>query len=600
MFGKIVNGKFEQAPKNLQLEDGSLIVNFNENETLMTTYGYKQVIENPPTYDTKTEYLKMVSFEETDTTITPTYEVLKIETRLEESTDMEEILETLRTEMLNARKDNILGNEFDSLPSKLDFMMKYFTPEEIFTGSDLPNDGKYKLWFVTDGPSTDEDDDNPPVDPNPVPGDTPTEDNSVVVGTELDCRFIPYHFENIDDTAIEGYPTKLYCSSSDASLLGKYVKIFNTGTVLDGKEFLVNEIIPNSTLTKEAIGSGVNVFGICCESSEAKDNLIATNGKAIVGVLATNQSEVAVISEGIGMNVRSGMGVSKSKIGYAYDGTKLLILEKYDNTSWIKVLYKGKEGYINGAEKYITRETISLDSNNNPIGIENYVRFPSKCKGIDISKHNGTLDWENIIEGNEVKFAIIRLGYGSRVNNGGVLDSQFKANVEACKKYNIPMGVYFFSYASSLTKLKAEANWVIEQLANYPATFELPIFFDQEYDSIKTVKNSAGKYVAKNPGKTTLTKYMNTFCDMLESAGYKTGIYSNVDWLTNYVNFSDVSQRDLWLAKWGTENHGWTKSDVKLWQFGSYVFVGMPKEADGNICYVDYPSLIKSENKNGF
>ena len=599
MFGKIINGKFEQAPKNLQLEDGSLIVNFNENETLMTTYGYKQVIENPPTYDTKTEYLKMIAFEETDTTITPTYEIAKIEEKLEESVDMEEIVEVLKVEMLNARKDNILGNNFDSLSSKLEFMMKYFSPEEIFMGADLPDDGKYKLWFVTDGPSKDEDD-NPEDAPNPTPGDTPTDDNSVVVGSEFDCRFIPYHFENIDGTTVEGYPTKLYCSSSDASLLGKYVKIFNTGTVLDGKKFLVNEIIPNTSLTLDAIDEGVTVFGICCESNTEKDKLTTSNGKAIVGILATNQSEVVTMSEGIGMNVRSGMSVSSPKIGYAYDGTKCLVLERYDNTTWIKILYKGKEGYINGADKYVTRGTIELDGNGNPIGIEDYARFPVKCKGMDVSKHNGTIDWKSVKEGNEVKFAIIRIGYGSRVNNGGVLDSQFKANVEACKKYNIPMGVYFFSYASSLTKLKAEANWVIEQLANYPATFELPIFFDQEYDSIKTVKNSAGNYVAKNPGKTTLTNYMNTFCDMLEAAGYKTGIYSNVDWLTNYVNFNDVSQRDLWLAKWGAENHGWTKSDVKTWQFGSYVFVGMPKEADGNICYVDYPSLIKSEKKNGF
>lgn len=600
MFGKIIDGKFIQAPKNLSLDDGGLIVNFNENEDLMVQYGYKQVIENPPIYDSKTEYLKMVSFEETDTTITPNYEVNKIEAKLDESTNSEEIIDILKTEILNARKDNILGNEFGSLSEKMDFMMKYFSPEEIFTGYDLPNDGKYKLWFVTDNPALDTDDDNPNVTPNPSESEEITDDNSVVVGSELSCRFIPYYFSNTDETVVEGYPTKLYCSSSDASLLGKYVKIFETGTVLDGKKFLVNEIIPNSSLTTDAIDEATTVFGICCESEAQKNNLTTSNGKAIVGVLTTNQAEVVTISEGIGMNVRSAIGTSSPKIGYVYDGTKCLVLEKYDNTTWIKILYKGKEGYINRGSNYVTTGTIELDANNNPVGIEEYVRFPVNCKGMDISKHNGVIDWEAVKEGNEVKFVILRLGYGSRVNNGGVLDSQFKANVEACKKYNIPMGVYFFSYASSLTKLKAEANWVIEQLADYPATFELPIFFDQEYDSLKTTKNSAGVYVTKNPGKTTLTNYMNTFCDMLEDAGYKTGIYSNVDWLFNYVNFNDISQRDLWLAKWGVESHDWTKSNVKLWQYGSYVFSGMPQETDANICYVDYPSLIKSEKKNGF
>lgn len=598
MFGKVVNGKLEVAPHNLKLDDGSLIVNFDENETLLKSYGYKEVIENPPAYDKEKECIIMKDFTETDTTITPSYEVVKIESLLEETTDMEKLVDILKAEMLNARSGDGEHDDFGSLGEKLSYMMKYFTPEEIFIGSDLPNDGKYKLWFVMDKHENPDDSGNTD-NPNPIPTPEPTPSTSIVVGQQKDCMFVPYYNENVDDTTTEGYPDKLYCSACDASLLGKSVKIFGTSTELDGKTFLINEILPDTALMGQ-VSQTKPIIGICCKNETEKNKLNTCTGKGIIGVVVSDSAKVATINEGIGLNVRSGTGTTNSKIGYVYDGTKVLILEEYDNTTWIKIYYNGKEGYINGADKYVQKSTIQLDSDGNPVGVNEITRFPSKCKGIDVSRHNGTIDWKKVKEGEEVKFAIIRIGYGSRSHNGGVIDEQFKNNVEACKKYDIPMGVYFFSYAASLTKLKAEANWVIEQLAKYPATFELPIFFDQEYDSLKTSKNSAGNYVSKNPGKSTLTNYMNTFCDMLESAGYKTGIYSNVDWLNNYVNFNDVSKRDLWLAKWNADSHGWTKSDVKVWQNGSSKFMGMNESVDSNICYVDYPSLIKAEKKNGF
>ena len=269
MFGKVVNGKLEVAPHNLKLDDGSLIVNFDENETLLKAYGYKEVIENPPAYDKEKECIIMKDFTETDTTITPSYEVVKIESLLEETTDMEKLVDILKAEMLNARSGDGEHDDFGSLGEKLSYMMKYFTPEEIFIGSDLPNDGKYKLWFVMDKHENPDDSGNTDK-PNPIPTPEPTPSTSIVVGQQKDCMFVPYYNENVDDTTTEGYPDKLYCSACDASLLGKSVKIFGTSTELDGKTFLINEILPDTALMGQ-VSQTKPIIGICCKNETEKN-----------------------------------------------------------------------------------------------------------------------------------------------------------------------------------------------------------------------------------------------------------------------------------------------------------------------------------------
>ena len=61
--------------------------------------------------------------------------------------------------------------------------------------------------------------------------------------------------------------------------------------------------------------------------------------------------------------------------------------------------------------------------------------------GIDVSKHNGTIDW-NKVKASGIKFAMIRAGYGS-----SHIDEQFKRNVTECNRLEIPCGCYWFSYA---------------------------------------------------------------------------------------------------------------------------------------------------------
>ena len=59
--------------------------------------------------------------------------------------------------------------------------------------------------------------------------------------------------------------------------------------------------------------------------------------------------------------------------------------------------------------------------------------------GIDVSKHQGIIDWGKV---KAIDFAIIRAGHGKYASQK---DPQFEANYKGCKAHGIPCGLYWCS-----------------------------------------------------------------------------------------------------------------------------------------------------------
>ena len=318
-----------------------------------------------------------------------------------------------------------------------------------------------------------------------------------------------------------------------------------------------------------------------------------------------------IVNNSLGANLRTGPSSSTDSSGaYIYkvianvaNGTKLQIIDQTNGRSkiWYKVLYDSTNRKTAWVSSAIVSSVTTLPDDTESSSSTNTVNFPVPCYGVDVSKHNGTMNWSAIKKADSAKFAILRIGFGGRSGNTPTLDSKFTTYLNDCIANNIPVGIYFFSYANSVAKAQEEANWVVNQLAKYPKTFEFPIFFDQEYDSINTVYNSStGKYTASNPGKEALTNYMNAFCKIIDDAGYMAGIYANPDWFANYVNFSNVQYKDhIWIAQW-TSSLTWNKADVKIWQTGVANIDGYSGDIDYDKCLFDYPNYVRNNKKNGF
>ena len=131
-------------------------------------------------------------------------------------------------------------------------------------------------------------------------------------------------------------------------------------------------------------------------------------------------------------------------------------------------------------------------------------------KGIDVSHHNETIDWEKV-KADGIEFAIIRCGYGDNVTSQD--DRQWARNVSECERLGIPYGVYIYSYADSVQHARSEAEHVIRLLEGHSPSY--PVYLDMEDDSTVGTSASLKGQIAQ------------AFCDTVSSAGYRVGSYAN-------------------------------------------------------------------------
>jgi lysozyme len=207
------------------------------------------------------------------------------------------------------------------------------------------------------------------------------------------------------------------------------------------------------------------------------------------------------------------------------------------------------------------------------------------AKGIDVSTHQGTIDWEKV-KAAGIQFAMLRVGYAT------TLDAQFKRNAAECNRLGIPMGVYLFSYALNEAQAKAEAQFATGAIRPYRV--EYPVCFDLEGD---TLRYASTKGVTI--GKAQATAHAAVFLAEVEKAGYYAMNYSNKDYLANMFDMAVLKRYDLWLAWWPTNPVGPGRTDVGIWQYTSKGSVpGIAGNVDMNYAYKDYPAIMKRAGLN--
>ncbi|MDO5292438.1 MAG: GH25 family lysozyme [bacterium] len=156
-------------------------------------------------------------------------------------------------------------------------------------------------------------------------------------------------------------------------------------------------------------------------------------------------------------------------------------------------------------------------------------------KLIDVSKHNGKINWTKVKKAG-IKGAILRAGYGK-----STVDAQFVNNAKGAIAAGIPIGIYWFSYAYTVAQAEKEAEMCIKTIKGYKIT--LPVFFDWEYDSMRYAKQKG-----VTPGKTLITNMNKAFCEKVKKAGYKPGVYYNRDYKNNYMDVSKLKSYVQWYA----------------------------------------------------
>ncbi len=123
----------------------------------------------------------------------------------------------------------------------------------------------------------------------------------------------------------------------------------------------------------------------------------------------------------------------------------------------------------------------------------------SIARGIDVSKHNLSIDWSQVPSAG-VSFVFVKAGS----TNSGV-DPYFDANMRGANAAGLRTGVYLYSYAANAEQARAEANQLMQWIGNYTVSY--PVVFDVEAPC------------HKNMSQAQLQELINAFCSIVEANG---------------------------------------------------------------------------------
>ena len=237
-----------------------------------------------------------------------------------------------------------------------------------------------------------------------------------------------------------------------------------------------------------------------------------------------------------------------------------------------KTYYYDPDGTLNKGIQYIGNRFLKFDSTTG--AFEKIVR---QIRVIDISTHNGVIDWNKVKASNQVDGVILRLGYGQ-----GYMDSRFLYNKSELERLGIPYSVYLFSYAENKTEAQKEADFVVRTIQNEAVKIASSIFavyYDLEDWEIKsTGENSYG--ISQDTYGQMITTFVNTIENNL---GVRGRVYASKNYIeTRFPAYA----RDYatWVAQWNdTITY---KGNYEGWQYTSTGSVpGINGNVDMNIFY---------------
>ena len=176
-------------------------------------------------------------------------------------------------------------------------------------------------------------------------------------------------------------------------------------------------------------------------------------------------------------------------------------------------------------------------------------------KGIDVSKHQGEIDWQQVAA-DGVEYAFIRVGLRGYGTGKLVEDEYFEQNIIGALSAGIKVGVYFYTQAINEEELMEEANFVLEKIAPY--RIECPVVFD-----VEKVSGDDGRMNSLTVEERTNLTLL--FCQTIENAGYKPMIYHNMEMGALLLDLAKLENYDKWFAYYNADFY--YPYQYEIWQY---------------------------------
>lgn len=377
----------------------------------------------------------------------------------------------------------------------------------------------------------------------------------------------------------------------------------------NSKSFNIRDV--DYSLPFSKLKSGTYTYKVMASDSEVSDVILLQHSFTVTGSAAsstlkiTNANYPTTLDSGEGFSVTgiisSNYNISKIVIGaYTSSGAKGF---EYTATPGTKSYDISNVDYLLTFSKLssgtYTYKIVASDSQSSNVTLLNKSFTVNGSSGgnttlqkvnwdvVDISYWNSDAisSWSKMAQ--DLDAIILRIGFAYTASKKMEEDDSFSNYYSNAKKYNLPVGVYYFGAATTAAEADKEADFVISLLKKYNCKLEMPVYYDLETEDQVDLTQSECTAVAR------------TFCDKLTKAGYYVGIYCNKYFARDELYASRLSDYHFWIAEYNSRCT--YDGAYGMWQYTeSGRISGLDRVCDKNYCYYNYPAYIKANGLNGF
>ena len=168
-----------------------------------------------------------------------------------------------------------------------------------------------------------------------------------------------------------------------------------------------------------------------------------------------------------------------------------------------------------------------------------------RVDGIDVSHHNGTIKWNEVVKNRKIKFVYVKATEGRSHK-----DTKFSQNVKGARKAGLEVGAYHFLKSSS-----AEEQFRFFQKIIQGKGLTLLPMVDIEEEGIG------------NMSPERLRDFLSEFCRLVkEKYGSYPILYTQAHIYRN-VLAKDFSNYTIWISRYGYKPYMGSKRKPDIWQF---------------------------------
>lgn len=381
-----------------------------------------------------------------------------------------------------------------------------------------------------------------------------------------------------------GLPGEKSYDINDVDYLLSFSKLKNgsyTYKIVASDDNSSNVVLLNKSFTVTSTGQAVSTLKIT--NAKYPDTLDVGEGFSVTGIISSNYNITRIVIGAYKADGTKGFEYIAAPNAKSFDVNSVDYSLPFSRLAAGSYTYKITASDTESSNVVLLNKAFTVGSSSVPTGNLTKVNWDV----IDISYWNSDSisSWSKIAS--DIDAIILRLGFAYTASKKMEEDDSFADYYAAAKKYNIPVGVYYFGAATTAREASREADFVISLLKKYNCKLEMPVYYDLETEDQVDLTQAECTEVAR------------TFCDKLKAAGYFVGIYCNKYFARDELYASRLSDYHFWIAEY---NSSCTYNGAYgMWQYTETGRVsGIDRVCDKNYCYYDYPSYIKANGLNGF